>query len=437
MSLDLASLEILNPKLKPTNRKGLQANSALFSYYAGFSENFTINLLEQLTDKNKPSTIFDPWNGSGTTTFAAYKLGQNAIGNDLNPVMLIIAKARLINNLDLSSLEAICHTIFHNTNKDRSKFSYESDPLKIWFKEKSCLFIRRFENSINKNFICFNHYSILTESDALNKLSTIGAFIYVILFKTIKTLLKNFIPSNPTWVKQPKSEVDKIEVNSDIIKDTFFNILNDTIQSHIFNDSPVKNASFNLSLNNSNLLKQNKESVDIVLTSPPYCTRIDYAIATSIELATIRLNNIRALRESLIGTSTVKKEIIEPSYLWGNVCNNFLKQVQEHESIASSTYYYKNHLQYFNDLYKSLYQISKILKPNGLFISVVQNSFYKEINNDLAKVVDEMSNSFGLSLVREDKFISKNNMSLINSKSNRYINHKQITESVLIFKNTG
>lgn len=212
MGFDVDTLEILNPKLKPM-KKGKQSNSALFSYYAGFSEEFTLNLLEQLTYKNKQSTIFDPWNGSGTTTFSAYKLGQNAIGNDLNPVMLIIAKARLINILDLSSLDAICNTIFHNSSRDKNHIPYESDPLKTWFSEKSCTLIRKIENSINKNFISFNSYSSLTENSSLNKLSTIGAFVYVVLFKTIKTLLKAFIPSNPTWVKKPKNEEEKLEVS--------------------------------------------------------------------------------------------------------------------------------------------------------------------------------------------------------------------------------
>lgn len=436
MGFDVDSLEILNPKLKPI-KKGGQSNSALFSYYAGFSENFTLNLLDQLTYKNKQSTIFDPWNGSGTTTFSAYKLGQNAIGNDLNPVMLIIAKARLINALDLSSLDAICYTIFHNSSRDKNHLPYESDPLNTWFSDKSCVLLRKIENSINKNFICFNSYSSLTENSALNKLSTIGAFVYVVLFKTIKTLLKAFIPSNPTWVKKPKKEEEKLEVSYIDIRNTFFSILDDTVKSHVFNDSLNTNASVNLHLNSSTSLSQTNQSVDIILTSPPYCTRIDYAIATSIELATIRVTDIRSLRENLIGTSTVKKEIMTPNPLWGETCNTFLKSVQEHTSIASSTYYYKNHLQYFDDIYKSIEQISRILKLNGLFISVVQNSFYKEINNDLAKTLGEMSQNCGLNLIREDHFPTKTNMSSINSKSNRYISKKQISESVLIFKNIG
>ena len=37
--------------------------------------------------------ILDPWNGSGTTTYAASQLGYTSRGLDLNPVMNIVARA--------------------------------------------------------------------------------------------------------------------------------------------------------------------------------------------------------------------------------------------------------------------------------------------------------------------------------------------------------
>ncbi|WP_152634867.1 DNA methylase [Acinetobacter nosocomialis] len=436
MNSDLQSLEILNPKLK-TSKKGQQSDSALFSYYAGFSENFTINLLDQISPKDKNLTIFDPWNGSGTTTFSAYKLGHDAIGSDLNPVMLIVAKARLINNLDLGSLEAICQTIIHNSFSNKTRVYIENDPLNIWFTEKSTHLLRKIENAINKNFINFDHYSDLTKKSTINKLSTTGAFIYVILFKTVKTLLKSFIPSNPTWVKKPKSNEEKITVSKNEIVNTFFKVLHNTIKAHSFHQySNPKEATINLKIDNSTSLLQDSSSVDIVLTSPPYCTRIDYAVATSIEIAIIRVSDIKQLRDKLIGTSTIKKEIIEPDILWGGNCNSFLTQVKNHPSVASSSYYYKNHLQYFNDLYKSIGHISRVLKNDGIFIPVVQNSFYKVIENNLAQTVIEMSQQHGLTLVRDTKFSAKINMSSINTKSNKYISQKDIFESVLFFKNS-
>lgn len=433
MNFNISSLEILNPKLKAAKKRKL-VDSALYSYYAGFSEEFTTNLLSQLT-QDTPLTVFDPWNGSGTTTFSAYKLGFDAIGSDLNPVMLIIAKARLINSLDLGSLQAICQKIFHNTFKNITPIFLENEPLCTWFTKESAELIRRFEHNINQNFINLDKYSVLTEDSSFNSLSTAGAFVYVILFKTIRRLLSSFIPSNPTWVKKPKSDFEKISIHEDIFHKTFFQILDLTLESHTFSNINPINEKLELHLNNSTNISLEDNSVDIILTSPPYCTRIDYAIATSIELSVIRIDDIRPLRDNLIGTSTIKKETVSKNSIWGETCNSFLEKIYNHSSVASSSYYYKNHLQYFDALYKSISEISRILKPNGLFIPIAQNSFYKEVNNDLSKIMTEMSENQGFNKIREEVFHSKINMSSINSKSNKYINKKQINESVLFFSN--
>ena len=47
-------------------------NAASYSYYAGYSLSFAERLIQHLPF-DTDSIILDPWNGSGTTTFAAAK----------------------------------------------------------------------------------------------------------------------------------------------------------------------------------------------------------------------------------------------------------------------------------------------------------------------------------------------------------------------------
>ncbi|MDQ0340574.1 tRNA G10 N-methylase Trm11 [Caldalkalibacillus uzonensis] len=42
------------------------------------------------------ATVMDPWNGTGTTTDVAEQMGYFAIGLDINPVMVLIAKGRRV-----------------------------------------------------------------------------------------------------------------------------------------------------------------------------------------------------------------------------------------------------------------------------------------------------------------------------------------------------
>src|SRR5207247_294988 len=82
-------------------------------------------------------------------------------------------------------------------------------------------------------------------------------------------------------------------------------------------------------------------SIDAVISSPPYCTRIDYVRATLPELAVIGYPNgmvTRRLREQMIGTPTIDKCANYDSDLWGKTCVRFLSAVERHSSKASSTY---------------------------------------------------------------------------------------------------
>jgi hypothetical protein len=177
-------------------------------------------------------------------------------------------------------------------------------------------------------------------------------------------------------------------------------------------------------------------SVDLVVGSPPYCTRIDYAVATAIELAILRYSDetFDALRRDLMGTSTVPASEVEPDRAWGRTCNWFLGQLYSHRSKASKTYYFKNHLQYFQSLYRSIQDIARILRPRGGCILVLQDSHYKEIHNNVPKIAEEMALESGLVLRRKCKFISTRSMVRVNKRAKKYLRSRKNVEAVLCFE---
>ena len=85
-------LRILSPKRNKRLQTGWEG---FFPYYAGFPELFARDLL-QSAKLPRGAVILDPWNGSGTTTYVASGFGMTSIGIDLNPVMIIVAHARLL-----------------------------------------------------------------------------------------------------------------------------------------------------------------------------------------------------------------------------------------------------------------------------------------------------------------------------------------------------
>lgn len=424
---------IANPKrhLDPAETEGRK----LFPYYAGFSGSFVESILDTI-DLSPKSVILDPWNGSGTTTSTALKRGYSVIGSDLNPAMVIVAKAALISKLDIDSMIPLAASLVKKAKKLHA--GYDLDPLHNWFDPHSAACIRNIESSINTTLVSHTGYIHLDSASGLDKVTPLSAFFYLALFRAVRRLTVDFVASNPTWIKIGKTPEEKKSVSREIIFSLFIKEVELLGEQHKINapikDFDIKNLS--LILSNAEALPLPRDSVDAIITSPPYCTRIDYAIATYIELAIIRVGqeSFHNLRRELTGSSTVPKKNVEGKVEWGDTCLAFLEQLKNHPSKASQTYYLKNHTQYFDSLYKSLAEISRVLSPNAPCVLVIQNSYYKEIRNNVALIIEEMTKNMGLELNHQADFIAARSMVDLNKKSKQYLEKRQTVESVLILE---
>ncbi|MNP67439.1 hypothetical protein D3C76_1632740 [compost metagenome] len=77
--------------------------------------------------------------------------------------------------------------------------------------------------------------------------------------------------------------------------------------------------------------------------------------------------------------------------------------------------------------------LAKSLKGGGGAVLVVQDSYYKDIHNDVASIVTEMAQFQGLTLFRREDFAQRNSMSGINTRSRKYDKPAGSVESVICF----
>lgn len=422
------NLEIVSPKRK---RKA-EGVESWYPYYAGFNGEFVHSILNALeVDPN--ACVVDPWNGSGTTTTVAYERGLISHGYDLNPVMVIAAKAGLIPVSEKPSLVPLAMEISKRAKETVIKES-TSDPLNFWFTEYGSINFRRLEHSIQRILVDENVYKPLHESSSVEKLSSIASFFYVGLFKAIRQILNPFKTSNPTWIKLPKN-ANKLRPSLDTIISVFVGEVRAMVGS--FPDKREgKTNLVNVGVASSYASPLTNAVADFVVTSPPYCTRIDYAVATMPELTLLGFDpkgSLQVLRKKMIGTSTVPDVLPNVNSNWGDVCTQLLRSIASHPSKASNTYYLKNHIQYFDSLYRSLSEVNRVLKASGTCVLVVQDSYYKDIHNDLARITTEMCSSLGLQLRRRDDFSEGRSMAGINPNVRKYRNSSKATESVLFY----
>jgi hypothetical protein len=128
---------------------------------------------------------------------------------------------------------------------------------------------------------------------------------------------------------------------------------------------------------------------------------------------------------------------IEPHLDWGDTCATFLRNLKAHPSKASSGYYYLTHLDYFQKIKNSIGLAATTLKEDGLAIFVVQDSYYKDIYNDLPKIITEISESQKLRLRRRDDFRISRTMAGLHPHSRNYEKPFGALEAVLCFQKLG
>lgn len=423
-----------NPKLGSLSPSG---KSSWYHYYAGYSPKFVKDVLNYL-DLSPGSTVLDPWNGSGTTTQVASDMGFSVIGYDINPVMVIVAKAKMLDEDVKSSSLSITSNIINNANNYEIGSLFDNEPLETWLMPNSALVLRGIERAIYEDLIS-NDYNTLYVRKSFSDVSNLAAFFYTALFRTLKRLLKPFHTSNPTWIKTPKTQNNKISPPQHHIYSIFENQVSDMVRnfdkSSIYLNSPVK---FQIDAASSTSIPLPDNSIHAVISSPPYCTRIDYAIATKPELALLGCSmddNFRELRNNMIGTPTILDTVPNINPEWGPTCKEFLNMVKNHSSKASKSYYFKYYLQYFHMIYESLIEIDRVTTESSKCVLVVQDSYYKNINNNLSRIIVDMAYSLGWSQLNQIDFDTKRTMTCRNRNSKKYRSRSKATESVLIFKN--
>jgi DNA modification methylase len=422
----------------PKRRRGSQLSRAdWFRYYADFSTDFVESAVEYL-DLVDGATLLDPWLGGGTTAEVAAANNLRFKGYDINPVMLIVSRARMVPTTAVDEIATNLNSIarsFQKKSTSKTAWSLKDEPLEQWLQPSSARAFRVLERCVESHFIEDEVRIPLWRRTA--KISPVLALFYIGLFRTLRTFISHFQSSNPTWVKV--SDGKRIHVPIERILRRFcreMQLLLESITEEEEEFPVIGTRQCVIDRASSLNLPLRANSVDAAIASSPYCTRIDYVKATLPELAVIGHPNgriIRRLRERMIGTPTIDDCDEYETDDWGSTCSRFLSAVERHTSKASSTYYLKYYLQYFSSTFASLKEINRVLKSGGHCVLVVQDSYYKDRKNNLPRIFLEMAKNCGWSLDHKKKFIVSQTLAGVNPGVKPYRASFHAAEWALVF----
>ncbi len=393
-----------NPKLH-------RQNKTIYHYYAGYSDEFVEDIIKSYFSLSTKDTILDLWNGSGTTTKVAYKNNIKAYGFDINPVMKYIAEAKLVSQNDETLLREVLRLSLSQFDNRVTKNNNPVDLLGLWLNNKSIRIIRYFEMNVNES------------CKLLSVSMPVISFFKVLQFRLIRFFLQKFMTSNPTWIKHNIKDVDKINIKKTDVKKNIYSIFEDMVAS--LSDSDEINETHQLPIiltASSYQIPLANNSIDAIITSPPYCTRIDYVISTLPELAILGFSkdSIQCLRNSMIGSTTIAFDNTFALEIPSSTAIKFLDSVKGHDSKASNSYYLKYYKKYFLQMYMSLNELERVIKPNGSCCIVIQNSFFKDILLSLNIIIEEMMIELGFLLIDAKAFQKKSTHTNANPTSKKY-----------------
>jgi hypothetical protein len=311
-----------------------------------------------------------------------------------------------------------------------------AEPLEQWLQPGSARAFRILEQCVETHLTGLNG-SAIPLWRRTGRVSPVLALFYVGLFRTLRSFISDFETSNPTWVKVSNGK--RIHASTDRILARYckeMQLLMESIAEEEEEFSLISNRRCVIDRASSLNLPLPPNSVDAVISSPAYCTRIDYVRATLPELAVIGHPNgrvIRKLRERMIGTPTIDNCAKYETDNWGTTCSRFLSAVERHTSKASATYYLKYYQQYFASIFLSLKEIDRVLKPGGHCVLVVQDSYYKDKKNNLPRMFIQMAGHYGWALNKKKPFRVEQTLAGVNPGVKPYRTKFHATEWALCF----
>ncbi len=404
-------------------------------YYAGYSESFVGSALRYL-GCHEETTLLDPWGGSGTTGIVAARSGIPSICIDVNPVMATFAAAK--------SRQVLAHreellTFFDNL--DCAELSIEShigrdDALANIFTPETVNSIRYVANGVTPERFSAKSESkdarqvrkALDDPDRL--INLVQAFCLSVMFVSLRKLSGVERSSNPTWLK---SRDEKAHVSPSALFAALRSDARKMLTDLEAYFGVERTIAPNYSLHgDARHLPVRDASVDAVITSPPYLTRIDYAMATMPEMYLLGDGELlKRTRHQTMGAPVITRSDKYQKESWGATCNAVLDAVKAHPTKAAMSYYWKNIVQYFIDLDLALDEMRRVLAPRGEALLVVQTSYFKDIEIPLGLIYCEMAEGKGLdaAIVYEEEV--RGHIAHVNTKSSQYKKNKVYREEVV------
>ncbi len=399
----------INPDL---NRMlvSFQANKKLpgyrwFKYKEGFSYPLIRYIFEQV--KISSGTVLDPFAGSGTTLFAAGEFGCHAVGIELLPLACeIIQVRRDLLNQDLSGVREVIQRWQNQENWADEPQPKPFPHLKITsgaFPEETERFLSQYLAALEKE-----------TSPLIKRLLRFAALCVLEDISYTRKDGQYLRWDYRAGRRQAKKQFNKGTIES--FKRAIAQKLEEIWTDITCQNSPRQVDSTNIDIYQGSCLtllpKFAAQTVDCILTSPPYCNRYDYTRTYALELALLGLNEgeVRHLRQELLSCTVENREKPELKSNFAGVYSRAAAAFDSQEALQAILKYLEHQKAekalnnsgivrmvryYFFEMSLLIFECARLLKPGAPFILVNDNVRYQGATIPVDLILSDIARQAG------------------------------------------
>jgi len=396
-SLDTANQETSNFAPMPFNRQRVEALDfrqipastgiyGIHPYPAMFHFLVVRNLLENFSERG--ALILDPFMGSGVVAGECLIHGRNFIGYDINPLALLIAKARttpLAYRTLIKGLKHICDA-YEQMEPETVDFPH----VEFWFAAEVIPCLSKLRQAIGAlDDYKLRDFFLVAFSETVRRVSRTKYNEFKLLRR------KEDTPPPPVW----KVFREIAEKNISLLTE-FYRVYPPSPVSLCFDNRDVKGD-----------MPLEDETIDLVVTSPPYGdskTTVAYGQFSRLSLQWLGLP-VKVDQNSLGAKSQPIQAQLPSSVLYEN-----LEKISEKDNKRAQEVY-----AFYYDLFRAIVIIARKVKPNGYVCFVVGNRRVKGIELPTDKISVDFFAPFGFNHLKTlVRAISNKRMPSENSPSN-------------------
>lgn len=348
-----------------------------------------------LENSNEGDLVVDPFCGCGTTIVESLIYGRKGIGIDINPVAVLISKAK-ITPIEPDKLNKAKEKLFSLIeNMEEIKDREFNERIIYWFPNKQTR---------------LTLFKILKDIKSLKEQELINFFLC-----GLSQILKNC----SIWLaKSNKPTRDFNKKQQDPIK-IFKRQINSMIKGNLelYNLTHRKLIKDNkIFLGDARKIPTEDNSVKLIVTSPPYVTSYEYADLHQLTALWFGyINKLNDFRKGFIGS--VHKQDIDHNGIKSKLAIKIIEDLsKKSKKEALGT---KN---YFLEMQECFQEMRRILKPNGRACIVIGNTKLRGVEILNAEIFVEIMNNLGFRTYKiiKREVPSKNLPQTRDSKTGRF-----------------